>query len=364
MATYDIDEVQKVVFSKPSEGGCGAGQCGPPPDVHQIPIDDGEVPEGTKGPEGTPAGGDDQIFQEAQEIVDGLKPKGNVSCGSIETSTDKQEGDLDVIDSIEADEAIEKIKKEVEENGGAKHPFRATEPGTGVGSGDYVIEIPEVKKMPRWVTLIKEFAEKEFEKVRGKKEFDAPFSFAYGFVQRGKVRAPDFRKHMYIMADVSGSMMGGVVGKGDTLVEQLLSFIPKLTEDYTAELWFVSSGLLKRADTGKDAIYTPRELMDMNHKEFAKWLVKVGQDVPMGGGTSFDVPFKKLLEKRKEDDNEGIVIALTDTDFRTKPIPPNTILVTDKHNKPTLDSRYKKELADPDLNFHIIDFEADKKEDN
>lgn len=362
MATYDREEVQKVVFGEPSEGGCGGGQCGPPPDVHYVPIGESPKPEG--GDEGGDDQGQDQIFKEAQDILDAMKPSDEpVSCGSIDASMDKQEGDLDLEDSIDADEAIKQIEDEVAKKGGDKHPFRATEPGTGEGGGDYVIALPEIQSTPAWVRLIREFAEKDFDKVKGKKEFDAPFSFAYGFVQRGKVRAPEFRQHMYIMADVSGSMMGGVVGEGDTLLEELLAFIPKLTEDYSIELWFVSNGLLKK-ENGDDAIYTPRELEDMNNEEFAKWLVEKSQEVPMGGGTSFDQPFEQMLEERKESDTEGVVVALTDTDFRTKPIPKNTMIITDKFNKPILDARYKNELKDEELNFHIIDFKEEGVDDN
>lgn len=360
------EEVQKVVFTT-KDGQCQGGQCdSPPPDTHQIPLDEDQTQdesqqkgEGEGEGEGEGDNGEDQLAQEAQELMDGMKDEGTVSCGSVEASAENQEEDLDFMDDMAANEVIQEIEDEVAEKGGESHPFRGGQPGKGnTGSSDFELDIPEVKRLPAWVKLIREFAQREFEKEKGKKEFDAPLSFSYGFTQRGKVKAPEFRKHMYIMADVSGSMMWDVKGTGESLLEQLLAFIPRLTKDYTAELWFVSSGLLTKED-GSDAIYTPNELDDLTQAEFLEFLDKAQKETGWGGGTSFTRPFEQMLEQRKEDGDEGVVIALTDTDFHVKPIPKNTIILTDKSNKGGLSSRYKKELADDDLNFHILDYEKE-----
>lgn len=210
--TYETDEVQKVVFTTKDQP-CEGGQCGPPPDTFQVPLDEdkpddsedtqenGDEQDGQEGENGDEEQqAQDQLQQEAQELMEGMEDKGTVGCGSIEASAEEQEGDLDFTDNIEADDVIQQIEDEVAEKGGEKHPFKSADPGKGKGGGTFELDIPEVKKMPHWVRLIKEFAEREFEKVRGKKDFDAPFSFAYGFVQRSKIRAPKFKKHMYIMA--------------------------------------------------------------------------------------------------------------------------------------------------------------------
>ena len=47
--TYETDEVQKVVFTTKDQP-CEGGQCGPPPDTFQVPLDDDDSQENGEEP--------------------------------------------------------------------------------------------------------------------------------------------------------------------------------------------------------------------------------------------------------------------------------------------------------------------------
>lgn len=445
ISTYTKEELRKVVISKGrSGGGGGSGGGGTTPDVEVVTPkgkdgqennepkppksgkegqegQDGQGKDGTPGQDGqgkngkngeskpydnTQAKTKEQIEKEAQDLIDALNNNAtpNKSCGSTNKRDEAQKGQDQTIDDIinqkEArDRLLEAIKNA--EDKGQYSPVTSSGRGTGTkgqestGGADVVV-VPR-KRVPRWFKEIKDFASREYEREYYKSGVDWLYTQTFEsivFKDKPKVAVP--QKFIYVLVDVSGSMTWSVKTDGTSLLENLLSFLPLLAEQYKGEVWFFSDGIVEFKD-GTLGILKLEDYKDADALKQAELYQKIKSARGFGGGTTFDTELQAMQydregntekqkslynkasgksaksgKKKKYGDkaHQASIIIFSDADFGRVNIeykdqegkyirngmPPSTILVTDARGKRSFQSNYAADLKDKEKRVSVIDF--------
>jgi len=244
---------------------------------------------------------------------------------------------------------------------------RGKEKGTGNPSEAKLIPIPMRK--PEFLAKMKDFANAEYKKKRVKKDTDwvwsgsGVFNDSVFFKDRPKINVP--RKAIYILIDVSGSMFGDFDGKGNSLLEYMVGYLPTLAEEFVGEVWWISNGILKWQTFEKSKSYYKggnfkldkfmvpgtearnelKYFKNMKGPELSNFFESVKGAEGAGGGTTFGAELNTLQAIREADGHNSPIIVLTDgaiDDVRVKytfpagsknivdgMLPPNTYYMSD-----------------------------------
>lgn len=426
MSVYTKEQLKKIIFSTATKGKGKGSKQEVPDDVMVVQKEspeeeeektDGEDGEdegqdGTDGTPGEPEKGEgkgegegkgsskadqkakdyDQIMKKAQEFEDTLRgtdPESH-NCGSDRIRSDKKDEEKEKNPDEYNEEVnyiterIRTIMEEAEESSGKESPIlprkgKAGKGGKGsIGATDNLVPIP--MRRPEFLDMMKDFAEKEYEKERTKKDTDWLYTQSYDnitFKDRPKVSIP--KKAVYILVDVSGSMFGDFDGTGTSLLEHLIGYLPTIAEDFEGEVWWMSSGILEwkegskctleigeseithtvvNADGSTETISVPEMkpgtpainnlafFRDKDSVELSNFFNCVTSAKGSGQGTVFDAELQNIQTFRREaEGNNAPIICLTDgivdpiyvkyiypmdsENMVEGRLPPNTIFMTD-----------------------------------
>ena len=435
MGIYKEDDVSIVVLQKPSSGGGGKGgspapenviveEVGEPEESPESPESpekpgkdgegkdgegkDGEGKDGEGKGEGKPGDGKggksgqakdiEQILKRVRDAIEDMKAVDptHCSCGSVnerEKKKDKaiSEGkDKDVIsekEKIKRQEIIDAFE-EAARNGNPL-PSDPVSRSRGEGKGGSAPKgnlIPMQVRPPEFLEKMQDFAKSEYRKVRTKKDTDWLYTQAYDnitFKDRPKVSVP--RKAIYILVDVSGSMFSDFDGRGNSLLDHLVGYLPVMAEEFVGQVWWMSDGILHWSRKPKEMSdekwneknakgeYTSREAItelsvfkDMDAYDATMYLKEVQDAEGAGSGTTFNHELQLIQALREEGKNNAPIICLTDSVIDTVitrytwpvgsddendkvdgKLPPNTYFMTDPNGISYMKSRGYVEDEDP-----------------
>jgi hypothetical protein len=225
---------------------------------------------------------------------------------------------------------------------------------------------------------MKQFAESEYEKQYYKKGTDwvwsgsGMFNDSVFFKDRPKVSVP--KKSLYLLVDVSGSMFGDFDGRGNSLLDHLVGYLPVIAKDFSGQVWWMSNGILHwqkgtgyNLDPSIDGKEAKSELSLFKGMDAAKasmYLRQVKGARGAGGGTTFNHELQLIQALREKEKNNAPIICLTDGEIDNVitryswpvgskdkvdgKLPPNTYFMTDPNGISYMKSEGYSEDPRPD----------------
>lgn len=306
---------------------------------------------------------DEQLRKEAEELYDSLQNahQSKKGCGSPEKGKEKQ-GELDDYATSEAQSAIDEIENAINENAPKDHPFNTGGMGGEKRVGkkqkaDTNILIAPAKRVPKWMRYVQTFAKKTFVKKKMRGGFDVIWSEELSIPIKDKPKMPRREKYIYVLADVSGSMIGGS-DYADSLIGRLVAVLPSIAQEFDGEVWWCSAGIMYDHDGNMSK--TPlKEFKKADGKKINEIITKdatVFSD--FGGGSSHDIPYVDFTIFREKENTDAAVIVFTDGAQSTEKIMPNNcVIVTNTRNVATISKQYAQFYNDPKYNFHVVSYE-------
>jgi hypothetical protein len=264
---------------------------------------------------------------EAGEIVgeDGIIYE---PCGTFEEIPD-----LDPVEIADAQKSTENIVTEVEEN-----PFEYPEaseargqnaPGDGLGESREKITLASIGK-PAWVRELKGLVKGYGKPTRKRsKDYYDIESLVRGVPEKESAKKKKRGDLVFTIVDTSGSMMQRSV-TGQTYLKELMKYVQPIVEDYDGEVVIGD--------------VAPRVILP---NKYARKALKESQSLSAagGGGTSFDRMFDYIIQRKRQEKFECLVIVLSDGGVIINPAQiqelGSCIMVIPKNEKATFESLNK-----------------------